>query len=161
MKVRSLTLLIVVGLMALFACLPAVAQPTSGDGNSDYFSNLGKSGFSLLDPSRISMSNSYTFSYFSGNGYSGSVGMLMNSIEYRVSNPLTVTFNLGVLHNPSALVSRTQGGISPRFMPGFQLRYRPGDNFLFQMDFQYRQLYPFGLYDSPRLYDHSRDLFDR
>ncbi len=126
--------IIFVALVLLFNT--AVAQPYSGERSGDYFSNLDKPGFSLLDPSRLSTSHSYSFSYFSGNGRSGSIGMLMNSVEYRISNPLKVTFNLGVLHNPSAFIGRSQSGISPVMIPGFQLQYRPSRNFLFQMNFQ-------------------------
>ncbi|MBD3232548.1 MAG: hypothetical protein GF315_02370 [candidate division Zixibacteria bacterium] len=67
----------------------------------------------------------------------------MNSIEYRVSNPLTITVDLGVLHSPSALISRSDSGISPTVVPGFRLHYQPSENMFFQIDFR---SYPQGYY---------------
>ncbi len=129
-------LFILAAAFGLLLISTSIAQISPQKGNSDFYSNLSGSGFSLLDPSRLSISNSYSFSYFSGNGQSGSVGMLMNSIEYQISNPLKVTLNLGVMHNPSAFIGQSSGGLSPIFLPGVKIQYRPNDNFLFQMNFQ-------------------------
>lgn len=121
-------------LMLILIWGQALAQPLATPPSQEsFYSNMNSPGLSILDPGRIKTSHSYTFSYFSGSGGSGSVGMLMNSIEYKVSNPLRLTFDIGVLHNPSAVVGRSSSGVSPVIVPGFALQYRPSSNFLFQM----------------------------
>jgi hypothetical protein len=57
--------------------------------------NTENKSFSLLDPSRVKMWHSYTFSYFSGRGGSGNIGLYLNTIEYRPSDPLRLQVSLG------------------------------------------------------------------
>ncbi len=101
------------------------------------FSN--KSSFSLFNPSRLKMSQSYSFGYYSGRGGSGTVGYYLNSIEYTFSNPLKVRFDLGFLHNPSNMFSRNSSiSNSSAFVPAFSLDWRPAKYFHFRLD--YRQV---------------------
>ena len=98
-----------------------------------------KSSFSLFDPSRLKMNQSYTFGYYSSRGGSGTMGYYLNSIEYTFANPLKVRFDLGFLHNPSTLLSRNSSvSNSGVFVPGFSLDWRPADYFHFRLD--YRQV---------------------
>ena len=83
--------------------------------------------FSLLDISRIRWSNSYSVSYFSGSGYSGSVGLATTSMFYEFSPKLSMQVNLGILHDPGALWGDANNSAS--FLPGFQLDYHPSDKF--------------------------------
>jgi hypothetical protein len=83
--------------------------------------------FSLLDPSRVKMWHSYTFSYFSGGGRSGNIGLYMNTIEYRPSDPLKIQVSLGYLHQPFSVIGdKTTGG---KILPNFQLWYHPSSKF--------------------------------
>jgi hypothetical protein len=96
-------------------------------------------GFGLLDPSRFKMSQSYMMSYFSGSGYSRSVGLYMNTIEYRVSEPLTVRVGLGYLHQPLGFLSNSgaQSELGEgRFLPNVGLEYRPSNRFQLLIDFR-------------------------
>ncbi|MCP4632249.1 MAG: hypothetical protein GY855_04930 [candidate division Zixibacteria bacterium] len=127
----SISLVMTFLLGQVFAQPLAPPQPEASS-----FSNMNNPGLSILDPDRIRTSHSYSFSYFSGSGGSGSVGMLMNSIEYKVSDPLKLTFDIGVMHNPSAIVGRSNSGISPVVVPGFTLQYQPSNSFLFRMSIQ-------------------------
>jgi hypothetical protein len=98
-----------------------------------------KSSFSLFDPSRLTMNHSYTFGYYSSRGGSGTVGYYLNSIEYAFSNPLKVRLDLGFLHNPSSLVSRSSSvSKSGMFVPGFSVDWKPLSNFHLRLD--YRQV---------------------
>jgi hypothetical protein len=107
-----------------------------------------KSSFSLFDPSRLKMSQSYTFGYYSGGGRSGSLGYYLNSIEYRISDPLKVRVDLGFLHNPSALVSRNSSvSNSGAFVPGFSLDWMPASNFHFRLDYRQIPMYNYGRYN--------------
>lgn len=98
-----------------------------------------KPKFSLLDPSRLHMTQSYSLMYSSSKSGSSSLAMYFNSIEYQISNPLTVRFDIGYLHQPGAILK--SGGTGSRIgqiIPGLSLTYRPSDSFLFRFD--YRQM---------------------
>jgi len=105
-----------------------------------------KGKYSLFDPSRLKMHQSYTFGYYSGAGGSGSVGYYLNSIEYTFSNPLRVRFDLGFLHNPSSVLS---GGSSKAgaFVPGVSLDWRPASSFHFRLDFRQTPAFNYGGYN--------------
>jgi hypothetical protein len=145
--ILNILIAVVVGAVLFVAAAErSASQPYADDSDNGATGLFGlpKTGFSLLDPDRLSISQSYTFSYYSGGGRSGSIGMLMNSIEYRVSNPLKITLDIGVLHNPSAIVSRTGNGFSPTMVPGFKLQYRPSEKFFFQVDIRSYPAYYYG-----------------
>jgi len=85
--------------------------------------NSSNKSFSLLDPDRVKMWHSYTFSYFSGKGGSGNVGLYLNTIEYRPSDPLRLQVSLGYLHQPFSVIGdQSSGG---KILPSFQLWYNP------------------------------------
>jgi len=83
-----------------------------------------KSSFSLLDPSRLKMSHSYTLSYYSSKEGSGNAGLYLNTLQYRVSEPLTLTMNLGYLHSP-VFWQRSHSSLNnQRILSDFQLEYK-------------------------------------
>jgi len=96
-------------------------------------------GWGLLDPSRFRMRQSYSVSYMSGSGGSGSVGLYMNNIEYQLFKPLTLRVGVGYLHQPFGSRGANSGGVSLDdgfFIPSAGLEYRPSDNFLLMVDFR-------------------------
>jgi len=93
-------------------------------------------GVSLLDLSRISFSHSYSLSYFSGGGISGTTGLYTGSIIYQLANPLTLTLNVGILHDPSSLWGDNKITESAVFLPSGYLDWRPSDNFHMSIGFQ-------------------------
>jgi hypothetical protein len=98
-------------------------------------SYLSKKSFSLFDPSKLKMSQSYSLGYYSGPGGSASVGYYLNSIEYSFSRPLKVRLDLGFMHNPGALLSSRSGvSKSGSFVPGVSVDWRPSPNFNFRLD---------------------------
>jgi hypothetical protein len=105
----------------------AVAQMAAPSDGESY---VRKTDFSLFDPSRLTMHNSYTFSYYSGSGRSGTIGYYMNSIEYAFSGPLKIRLDLGYLHNPTSMFSRGSSGANTgAFVPGISVDWRPSDQF--------------------------------
>lgn len=90
--------------------------------------------FSLLDPSKLRMSHSYTFSYFSSERSSGSFGVYTNVLEYKFSNPLTLTLSLNYLHQPLSVFHKDDLRLKDAILPNFQLRYRPNDSFSFTIN---------------------------
>jgi len=105
-------------------------------------------GASLFDPSRLKIHQSYTFGYYSGKSGSGSIGFYMNSIEYMVSSPLKVRFDLGFLHNPSAIISNDRSvSKSGVFVPGVSIDWRPTSSFHFRLDYRQVPSYNYGGYN--------------
>lgn len=172
------TLLFGIMLIAFPAWAQAPVPPTAEVANSQpSFTGASRAGdlvnapsglgWGLLDPSRFRMRQSYSVSYMSGSGSSGSVGVYMNNIEYQLFKPLTLRVGLGYLHQPFGSRGANSAGISVDdgfFIPSAGLEYRPSRNFLLMVDF--RQ-YPSGTspysrwgYGGWRPYSNS-NLFDR
>ena len=95
------------------------------------------SPFSLVDLSRIQWSHSYSISFFSGNGYSGSVGLLRSTMFYELSPKLSLALNLGIAHNAGALWGN--GTPSASLLPGFWLDYHPSEKFRMSINVQWYQ----------------------
>jgi len=91
-------------------------------------------GFSLLDPSRLKMSQSYTFSFFSSGKQSGTFGLYTNTLEYRISKPLLVRVGLAYLHQPLSVFNRGSQSLNGILLPNFQLFYQPSKSFQLRID---------------------------
>ena len=89
---------------------------------------------SLLDPARLRMYHSYTFSYFSNAKTSGSFGVYTTTLKYQLSNPLSLTLSLNYLHQPLSVFQRDDLRIKNTILPNFQLHYRPNNNFSLWID---------------------------
>lgn len=92
------------------------------------------SPFSLIDLSRVKWSHSYSVGFFSGGGYSGSMGLYNTSMFYELSSKLSVTVNLGIAHNTGAIWG--EGSSDANLLPGFRLDYHPSENFRMSIGFQ-------------------------
>lgn len=124
-------------LFFLFLVLTPIQAQTTTD-NSTTTNLLGSNSnaktFSLLDPSRFKLSQGYTFSYFSGGGTHGSLGIYTTTLNYQVSNPLSLTLSLNYLHQPLSVVGRNNAGIKNAVLPNFQLYYHPNSSFSFMIN---------------------------
>ena len=118
---------------------------------------LTKGGFSLLDPSRLKISQSYSLGYYSGRGGSASVGYYLNSLEYTFSNPLKVRVDLGFVHNPSAIISgRSSISKAGSIVPGVSIDWRPSSAFHFRLDYRQIPVTNYGGYNyyyNPRFWE--------
>ena len=92
------------------------------------------SPFSLLDLSRMRWSHSYSISFFSGDGHSGSVGMLNSMMLYELSSKFTLGLNLGIAHDVGAMWRNGDGSAS--VFPGFWLDFHPSDRFRMSISVQ-------------------------
>jgi hypothetical protein len=122
-------LLLAAGLM--FCLLLSRAQASdmkSQDENLLGFTSNSKN-FSLLNPERLKMNHSYSFSYFSNGQTSGSFGVYTTTLKYQLSNPLSLTLSLNYLHQPLSVFRRDALTIDNRILPNFQLHYRPNSSF--------------------------------
>jgi hypothetical protein len=100
----------------------------------------------LLDLSKATFSHSYSISFFSGGHTSGSLGLLNSSMLYQFSPKLSLTLNLGVLHNTGALWG--SGDREATLLPGFHLDYHPSRSFRMSVTYQRYSGY-FSPYGSP------------
>ena len=142
-------------LLVLLVSFPLVASPQTLGRESGKFlteenllglSSKSKS-LSLLDPSRVKMWHSYTFSYITGRGRSGNIGLYLNTIEYRPSDPLRLQVSLGYLHQPFSVIGgRSSGG---KILPSFQLWYRPNKNIYLHININTTPVFDRYPYDNP------------
>ncbi len=105
-----------------------IMAPEWRDGNS-------VSGFSLLNPNRFSMQQSYSVGFASGSGGSNSSGLYLNTLSYRLADPLTLSADVG-FYSPlySSTGGFSRGGFQdPRansslVLPHVGLEYKPTKN---------------------------------
>jgi hypothetical protein len=135
---------IVLAILVVMLAAPLYAQRM---GNMPLTINEpSKSSFSLLDPNRIHMSQSYSFMYSSSRYGSQSLGLYLNSIEYQVSDPLTIYLDIGYLHNPGALVgSRNEYLGDGKIIPAVAVDWKLSNNMFFH--FSYREVPGYYYYD--------------
>ncbi len=92
-----------------------------------------------LDPSRFTMRNSYSMSYTTSGSKGFSLSTLTSNLAYRISDPLTVEFELSLMNSPfNNLGGNFSKNISGIYLTRAQLNYRPSKDVLFQI--QFRQL---------------------
>jgi hypothetical protein len=95
--------------------------------------------FGWFDPSRLTMHNSYSLSYTTSGGRGYSLGALTSNIAYQISDPLSVQFDVSLLHSPyNNLGGNFSKNISGVYLSRAELNYRPSKNLFFQI--QYQQL---------------------
>ena len=97
--------------------------------------------YGWFDPSKFSMGHSYSFSYATAGGMGYSLGEYTNSMQYQLSEPLSVRLDLSLSHSPFD----SYGGKLGKELSGFrisraELNYRPSENTFMQI--QFRQIPP-------------------
>ncbi len=104
----------------------------------------------LLDLSRLKISNSYSMMFYSGGGISGQQGVFNTTLQYQISNPLTLTVNLAMLHDPGALFNNSNFGNSAKIMPSGRLDWRPSENFWMTIGFETVTMNRYGYFNPGR-----------
>jgi hypothetical protein len=130
-QVKGVIGISVVGLvLCMIAALTQAQAPdiNSGDKNLLGWESNAKN-FSLLDPQRLKMYHSYTFSYFSNSQTSGSFGVYTTTLNYQLSKPLSLTLSLNYLHQPLSVFGQNNLRVKDSILPNFQLHYRPSSSF--------------------------------
>ena len=93
----------------------------------------------LLDPSRLSMSHTYSM-MFSSDGRSGELtGLYLNTLRYRFDAPLFVEVQMGYLHRGGVglLSGGSEVGGGRLVVPGVQVQYRPSKWFTVTVQYGY------------------------
>jgi len=94
------------------------------------------SGFSLLNPNRFSMHQSYSVNFASSSYGSSSAGVYLNTLSYRLADPLTLSADVG-FYTPlyaSPSMGMSKGGFqnpglgSSLVFPHIGLEYKPSEN---------------------------------
>jgi len=125
--------MVVLFALFLLSARTEASETSPGSPKSLLRVNSNDKSLSLLDPARLKMYHSYTFSYFSSGKTSGSLGIYTTTIRYRLSDPLSLTLSLNYLHQPLSVFQRNDLGIKNRIFPNFLLNYRPNSNFSFNV----------------------------
>jgi hypothetical protein len=94
------------------------------------------SGFSLMNPNRFSMHQSYSVNFSSGSIGTSSAGLYLNTLSYRLADPLTLSADVGFytpLYGSSSMGFAKGGFQDPRLgsslvFPHVGLEYKPTEN---------------------------------
>jgi len=126
------------GLLVCLFLLPSLAfGQLKQDGKINMAQVLTKPqtlvGLIGLDPSKFSMSHSYSLSFTSFGGQSYNQGLYLNTMMYQLSNPIKMYFQFGVQHQPFG--QNEFQNQSQFFVSGAGFEYKPSDNFKVQFEF--------------------------
>ncbi|MFH1861849.1 MAG: hypothetical protein ABH878_03460, partial [bacterium] len=103
---------------------------------------LGVNTLGFLDPSRLSFSHSYTMTYMASGNDGVARGLFMETIGYQLSRPVTLTFNVGYLHQPYSSYGPDGPLQSGTFVGGAALTWRPSDNMFLHFEVANFPSYP-------------------
>ena len=88
----------------------------------------------LLNTDRMTMSHSFSFSYANIGGHGLLLNTYLNTIHYRISNPLWLQLQIGILNTPYN--SLAPNSPATQFFGGADLFYQPSDKFQLHIGFQ-------------------------
>lgn len=98
--------------------------------------------FGLIDPSRISMSHSYSMSFFSMGGKGLSQSLYLNTLKYQIADPLSLKVQWGIRNYPyNSFAKDSPLFNSGLFFSGAELNYRPSDNLFLKLQYNAQPLY--------------------
>jgi hypothetical protein len=90
----------------------------------------------VIDPSRFKMTQSYSLSFFSLGGQSFNQGLYLNTLNYRISDPLTARLQVGYLHQPLGGAGLTGSSAGRFFVRSASLEYKPSEKTQLFFDYQ-------------------------
>ena len=89
--------------------------------------------FGLFNPERFRMHHTFSASYMTGGGHGMMLNSYVNTIHYRISDPLFLRMNLGVMFSPYNSFANNPALNNTQFFGGAELLYRPSDNTLLKV----------------------------
>jgi hypothetical protein len=140
MRILIITV-IAVSVIAITANAQFKSKPESTPAVTESMLRPDDSGllFGWFDPSRLTFHNSYSLSYTTSGGKGFSLGTLTSSLGYQISDPLSLHFDVSLMHSPySNLGGNFAKNVSGVYLTRAELDYRPSKNTLLQI--QFRQL---------------------
>jgi hypothetical protein len=132
-------------LLAMNAAVPAFSTPATVlrdrsefDSRSLLSGGASVGGLSLSNPSRFSMQQSYSVSAMASGAGSMSSGLYLNTVSYRVSDPLVLSMDFGIhtpMHSSYPGFEGNSGADASSFvLPRFGLEYRPNERFTLNLE---------------------------
>ena len=119
----------------------SLMEPSSNSSGSSV------SGFSLTNPNRFSMHQSYSVTAISGGGGASTSGLYLNTVEYRISDPLLLFVDVGIYtplyssYSSSSSYSSTPwspggtgAGNTSLVLPRMGLEYKPTDRLTLNLE---------------------------
>lgn len=145
MRTLVVMLMLMTAVHVSFAQWRSNPQETVSAGESLIQTNGDGLLFGWFDPSRLTMNQSYSLSYSTFGGKGFSLGEYVNSMSYRISDPLSVRMDVSFMHSPySAFGDKFGKDLTGLRISRAELNYRPSENMMFQV--QFRQVPAAGLF---------------
>jgi hypothetical protein len=114
------------------AKLPSISQAIAKPANNLLL------GF--LNPDKLTMHHNFSMSFMTMGQHNMMVNAYLNTINYKISDPLSLRLNLGLMNTPYS--SFNQSAINnTNFFGGAELFYRPSDNTFIKVGFDVRPNY--------------------
>jgi len=136
--------------IVLMAGLTNSAYSQGSTGFSDYLRSGNDFTLGILDPSRLSFSHNIQSTFMTSSGQSVMRNMFMETIGYQFKAPVSLTFNVGYMHEPYLTVSPDGFQNNGQFLGSAAVTWRPTDNMFLHLEvanFSKNYYgYPYGLY---------------
>jgi hypothetical protein len=125
MKKFFLIILILLIPVLLFGQFKAQSNPEISSQIAEPASNIF---FGFLNPDRITMHHYFSSSFMTMGNNSLVLNSYVNSIQYRISNPLLLKVNLGIANVPYNTFQGNSGLNDTQLFGGAELQYRPSQS---------------------------------
>lgn len=109
-------------------------------------------GLGIFDPSKFSMSHSFSMSYFALGGKGISQNVYLNTMTYQIASPLLLKVQWGIQNFPHNTLAKSHPAFqSGFFLSGAELQYKPSDKFemRLQVNSMPNYMYNRTWYDNP------------
>lgn len=117
-------------------------------------------GLSIFDPSKFSMTHSFSMSFFSVGGKGLSQGLYLNTMTYQIANPLMLRLQWGIQNYAYNSLAKNnplfQNGL---FLSGAELQYKPSDKLEMRIQFSSMPNYMYNSYWYDNSYRPYRNWF--
>lgn len=84
--------------------------------------------FGFLNPDRLTMNHYFSASFMTMGGHSLMLNSYINTIQYKISDPLSLRLNLGIANMPYNTFGENPGLNNTQFFGGAELKYRPSQS---------------------------------
>lgn len=100
----------------------------------------------FLDPSRFTMSHSFSMSYMSFGGGGAMINSYVNTLNYRFSDDLFLTTKLGIMNSPVNSLPGNNHLNDVEFFGGAEIKYLPSKDSVISLRFEKVPGYYYGSY---------------
>jgi len=128
------TLLLVVMILPAMAFGQFKSQPPTEKSSVGFRESLDGDNRSLIDFSKIKMSQSYSMSFSTYGGRGASLGLYQNTLSYKISDPLEVKLKIGLV-NQFYNSNFNDGTNAPQVLYGTEINYQPSEKFQLHFEF--------------------------